>query len=384
MADLKAFANKLHRLGIAFFVDLVPNHSAVDNPLVTAHPDYYIRAPPGTPKPYDSSQYLENGVAYGKDPFSGAWTDTAQYNIFEPKMRTQLLTYLLRCAEVADGARCDMAMLELNDVFDRTWSTQLNSWGFNTLDSEFWKDATDYIKGRYPNFKFMAEVYWGKEKDLLNLGFDFMYDKDGLYNRMVDGNLDEIRKYIRENDLTQMTHFTENHDEDRAVARFGSVDRANAAAVVSMTLPGMKFYFEGQREGKKGKLDVHLRRGIDEPVLEDVVTFYDRLQKSLMHPIWRNGEFSIVTPTDIDGSAWRFLTWKWKSGTEKRLVVVNYSDTAANCRIVCPDAAEKAVDDNVTVIDELNNESYTRSATEMAGEGLFVTLQPWKYHIFNY
>ena len=48
-------------------LDFVPNHSAVDSPYIARHIDYFIRAPPGTPTPYDSEYYLPNGVSYGGD-----------------------------------------------------------------------------------------------------------------------------------------------------------------------------------------------------------------------------------------------------------------------------------------------------------------------------
>lgn len=328
--------------------------------------------------------YLPNGVAYGRDPYSGAWKDTAQFNIWEPKMRAQLLEFMKTCASIADGIRCDMAMLLINDVFAQTWGPQLRAWDYNQPATEFWSDAIATIKRAYPNFKLMAEVYWGRETQLLKMGFDFMYDKDGLYNRLSDGNLDNLRGYIKGTNLTQMTHFTENHDEDRGIAHFKSVARAGAAAVASMTLPGMRFYWQGQMEGKKNKLEVHLRRPLDEPVKPDVQQFYARLQKSLSHNVFRTGTWNYFDPKDIDGTSWRFLSWKWKEGKEKRLCIINYSDAQGSARFILSDAAEKASGQTVKVVDELNNATYERNVDELKNQGLFVTLAPWQAHIFNY
>ena len=145
---------------MAVFVDLVPNHSAVDAYLMQQRIDFYIKAPRDSGPPFDESQYLPNGVAYGKDPYSGCWTDTAQYNIFENNMRKKELEYLDTIAQIADGCRCDMAMLELNRIFNSTWYEQLTSWGYSVPDTEFWNDATTTVKESYPNFLFMGEVYW--------------------------------------------------------------------------------------------------------------------------------------------------------------------------------------------------------------------------------
>lgn len=65
--DIRTLKSKLNSMGLKLMLDFVPNHSAVDSPYVTSNPDYYIRAPPNTPSPYDRNIYLENGVAYGGD-----------------------------------------------------------------------------------------------------------------------------------------------------------------------------------------------------------------------------------------------------------------------------------------------------------------------------
>ena len=55
--------------------------------------------------------------------------------------------------------------------------------------------------------------------------------------------MDELRAYMQKANFTVGAHFIENHDEDRAAAKFGSYERANAAAVITFLLPGLKFYF---------------------------------------------------------------------------------------------------------------------------------------------
>lgn len=146
---------------------------------------------------------------------------------------------------MADGVRCDMAMLALNKEFEQIWGSLVYSQGYKKPTEEFWKRAIREVKQSYPNFKFMAEVYWNDGDDLKNLGFDYVYDKEGLYDALAYGNLDGIRNYIKYTNLDKGTHFVENHDEGRAAAHFGSNQRANAAGLVSFTLPGMKFHFQG-------------------------------------------------------------------------------------------------------------------------------------------
>jgi hypothetical protein len=50
-----------------------------------------------------------------------------------------------------------------------------------------------------------------------------------------------------------------NHDEERGAKFFGGWWRSNAAALLSYTLPGMRFFWMGDFEGYQHKLAVHLR-----------------------------------------------------------------------------------------------------------------------------
>ena len=61
---------------------------------------------------------------------------------------------LLRIAGQCDGVRCDMAMLVLPDIFERTWGRRAPL---------FWPDAIGRVREKVPGFCFMAEVYWDHE-----------------------------------------------------------------------------------------------------------------------------------------------------------------------------------------------------------------------------
>ena len=64
---------------------------------------------------------------------------------------------------------------------------------------------------------FVAEVYWDKEYDILQQGFDYAYDKT-LYDRIMAGDVQKIRQHlVAALDYQQhMLRFIENHDEPRA------------------------------------------------------------------------------------------------------------------------------------------------------------------------
>ena len=79
------------------------------------------------------------------------------------------------------------------------------------------------------------------------MGFDYAYDKDGLYDKLRAKNLDNIRGYIQNANpaLNIGAHFIENHDEGHAKERFGNNSVGNAAGLIAFTLPGMRFHFMG-------------------------------------------------------------------------------------------------------------------------------------------
>jgi hypothetical protein len=65
-----------------------------------------------------------------------------------------LAAALVKISGLCDGVRCDMAMLVLPDVFERTWGRRA---------PPFWPKATQRVRERVPGFCFMAEVYWDLE-----------------------------------------------------------------------------------------------------------------------------------------------------------------------------------------------------------------------------
>jgi len=382
-SDLKALRSRLNSMGLKLMLDFVPNHSAVDCPWTTSDPTYYIRAPQSNP-PYDPSRYLASGIAYGYSGYGGAWTDTAQFNYWNMDFRKEITQQLMAVASFSDYIRCDMAYLCLNDVIKSIWANQMTFWGYQQPSTEFWRDAISQVKSSY-DVKFLAEVYSPWQDQLQQVGFDFTYDKS-LYDRLGSGNLDDIRNYVKSTPAyytEHSAHFVENHDEPRAAAFFGSNSRADAANSVVMTLPGMRFYFEGQENGYFNKLDVHLRRATPEPSHPGVAKYYSLFIQQISQPIFHSGSWNY---RDIQGSgdSWRLLAWEWVYNNEKVLVVVNYSDQSGSGAIPCPLAEPVNGNDSIPVTELLTGTVYQRSAKEMASTGLFVVVDSWSTQMFQY
>lgn len=386
--DLILLKQKLNSMGLRLMLDFVPNHSAVDAPWVNSNPNLYVLVPKGTSKPYDPDAYLPNGVANGKDPYFSAWSDTAQWNYWNPETRKLQLQKLLKVASFADAIRCDMAMLLLNDVVEKIWVNNLASYGWKRPETEWWQDAISTVKQKYPNVKFLAEVYWGLNQKLQSLGFDYTYDKD-LYDKLTIDNLDDLRSYIATvgyQYLSSSAHFVENHDQKRAIVNFGSPQRAIAAALVTMTLPGMRFNFMGQWQGKKNPLVVQLRRSADEPVNQDVQNFYNMFIPIIADPVFHNGKWTYLQVHNSTQS-YELLAWKWtdESQNQRRLVVINYSGSQGSGQIRLPDAKPTVPgNEDCILTDLLTGNQYKRNVNQLHNEGLFVIINPYWSQIFKY
>src|SRR5262249_38097903 len=162
-----------------------------------------------------------------------------------------------RIAGQCDGVRCDMAMLVLPDVFDRTWGRSAPL---------FWPAATRRVRERAPGFVFMAEVYWDLEWTMLQQGFDYAYDKR-LYDRLREGRDGGLRGGLRagRDSRARWPRLMENPDEPRAAATFAP-GMHEAAAVITYLSPGLRFFHQGQLEGRRKRISPHLVRAPLEPV----------------------------------------------------------------------------------------------------------------------
>ena len=126
-AALARLRQRLQKRGLKLMLDFVPNHMAPDHPWIDEHPDYFVHGSESdlarAPRNYCRVQ-TKNGplvLAYGRDPYFDGWPDTLQLNYGNPELQQAMIGELERIAGQCDGVRCDMAMLVLPDVFERTW-----------------------------------------------------------------------------------------------------------------------------------------------------------------------------------------------------------------------------------------------------------------------
>ena len=133
-------------------------------------------------------------------------------------------------------------MLLLNSNFEDTWGKYIRE----RPKKEYWDEVISATRSRHPDMLVMAETYWNQEKELLQLGFDYCYDKDHFYDQIRYSNVKNIRSHLATSLDYQdkLVRFIENHDEERAAATF-SPERERMAAVMMMKLERLAFLAKG-------------------------------------------------------------------------------------------------------------------------------------------
>jgi hypothetical protein len=379
---LAILRERLRQRGLRLILDFVPNHEAPDHHWVFEHPDFFVAGTEeqlaSQPQNYRRLEVAGESriLAYGRDPYFAGWPDTLQLNYGNPQLQEALFGELRRISGQCDGVRCDMAMLVLPEVFERTWGIS---------SAPFWPRVTQAIHSELPGFLFMAEVYWDLEWTLQQQGFDYTYDKR-LYDRLVQKQARPVREHLFAGLDFQdhMARFLENHDEPRAAATFAP-EVHRAAAVITFLTPGLRFFHQGQREGKRVHIPPHLGRGPLESIDHSLLSFYEALLTCLHDPAFRDGSWRLLDARpawDGNQSNDAFIAFAW-SGPENlhRLVVVNYADHQSQCYVGLPwdDLAGQAW----SLKDMLGTAVYDREGDDLTEHGLYLDLPPWGYHVFT-
>jgi hypothetical protein len=381
-AALARLRDRLSKRGLRLMLDFVPNHMAPDHPWLDEHPDHFVSGSETdlarAPQNYCRAQ-TKNGplvLAYGRDPYFDGWPDTLQLNYGNPDLQWAMIGELERIAGQCDGVRCDMAMLVLPEVFERTW-------GIKT--QPFWSKATERVRKKFPHFCFMAEVYWDMEWMMQQQGFDCAYDKR-LYDRLREGHVRPVREHFHAglDYQNKLARFLENHDEPRAAATF-TPEVHKAAAVITFLSPGLRFFHQGQFEGRRKRISPHLVRGPDEPVDQKLKQFYDRLLAALRAPALRSGDWQLLECAPAWDGNWTldcFITYFWQGADDERLlVVVNYAANQSQCYIRIP--FPNLRDQQWRLEDLLSDARYDRDGNDLEARGLYLDMAPWGYHVFK-
>lgn len=285
MREFEDLINRSHEAGLKVIIDFVPNHVSRDygkvgfssgHPCLGADDDksvhwsaendffYYpgqaLVLPSACPKgmePYEEIPAMATGNnCYTPNPGVNDWYETIKINYCDFHTGTwdkMLDIVLFWASKGVDGFRCDMVEL---------------------VPPQFFQWLTKQVKEKYPEVIFIAEVY---KKELYGqyireVGFDFLYDKSGLYDclravveKAVNDNgmpvdlwqstIGITRSWQFLNDLQPyMLNFLENHDEQRYASEYFGKDSSTFAALYTSlylnTAPFMIYF--GEEIGEKG------------------------------------------------------------------------------------------------------------------------------------
>ncbi len=284
--EFVSLVDRIHQAGMKVILDFVPNHlareyrsvnlpagqrdfGADDDQTQAFHPQnnfYYIPGQSFVP-PYREESLYHSQQAYteqpakvtGNDCFSAMpgihdWFETVKLNYgvdirndwqkyFSPVPDTwHKMDAILHfwASKGVDGFRADMAGM---------------------VPVEFWAWAIARLKASFPQILMIAEIYEpALYRDFVKAGFDFLYDKVGLYNRLHDvllygQSVEPLTQVLQSTAAVQhrMLRFMENHDEPRlASPRFyGFPFHALPAVALSAWLhPGAFMIYNGQESGE--------------------------------------------------------------------------------------------------------------------------------------
>ncbi len=215
--DLHALVTEAHRRGMKVILDFVANHTAWDS-VMMAHPDWYKHDKAGN-------------ITYPYD-----WSDVAALDYKNPALRqymTDALLYWVKTFDI-DGYRCDAA---------------------GEVPTSFWNEASAALRSAKPDLLMLAEA---EKPDLMASAFDLDYGWAGMHalndvvmngapaTASIHGSLEAQRKLFPRGTLHM--RMTDDHDELRAIARYG-YPGALAAWTVAATLEGVPLIWNGMEVG---------------------------------------------------------------------------------------------------------------------------------------
>ncbi len=381
-AALARLRQRLRKRGLRLMLDFVPNHMGLGHPWVETHPEFFVAGTEfdraQTPLNYTRVERAAGDLvlAHGRDPYFPGWPDTLQLNYAHPATQEAMIAELAKIAGQCDGVRCDMAMLVLPEVFERTWGLRAEP---------FWPKAIARVRERNADFRFLAEVYWDLEWTLQQQGFDYAYDKR-LYDRLRDGHARPVREHFWAglDYQDRLARFLENHDEPRAAATFPP-EVHEAAAVITYLAPGLRFFHQGQFAGRKIRISPHLGRGPDEPTDTHLKSFYDSLLGVLHSPIVREGRWQLLEcrpAWDGNPTSDSFIAFAWQGSEDDRLIVTaNYAPHGSQCHVGLPFTGLAPHTWRLT--DQLTGEAFDWRGVDLESRGLYLAERPWQSRVFK-
>ena len=350
MEEFEKAVERIHNHGLKVIIDFVPNHLAREYKGDFTDNNFYILPNQKFVAPTENGDlyYEFPAKATGNDVFSPTpslndWYDTVKLN-YENRDTWHKMLKIMQfwCAKGVDGFRCDMAEM---------------------VPVEFWRWAIGELRKSF-NIIMIAEIYQPNlYKSYVESGFDFLYDKVGLYNTLENiyrygqraDSISDVWKGLNGLD-DNMLRFMENHDEVRLASRFFMQKPENAYPFVALSAlmnSGPFMIYNGQEYGEDAADSDNGRTSIfDYNYMKikniQVFDFYKYLLSFReSHPaitkgafydlMWANPWYNNFDPQFV----YAFLRYY---GNDKLLIVINFNlNEGRNVTVTIPDDARKLI-----------------------------------------
>ena len=310
LEDYKKFVAAAHARGMKVIMDLVANHTAWDSVMMT-NKDFYKQD--------------ANGNVIPPVP---SWTDVAGLNYKSTALReymTAMLKYWIQTCDV-DGFRCDVAYM---------------------VPTDFWEQVRDDLTKVKPDIMMLAE---GSKPELLVKAFDLDYSWPLLATMndvLVRGqSAAKIRRSWEDSEKqfprdSLHMRISDDHDEARAVARYG-LNGALAASALMFTLDGVPLIYNGMEVGDAtesgdpalfDKLNIFWNPK-ERPQLRAIYHGLIQLRKD--NPAFRTAKVNWLKNSDDS----KIISFTRADAHDEFLVIINFSNRPMNGTVEILNAAE--------------------------------------------
>jgi cyclomaltodextrinase len=310
--DLKRLISEAHRRGFKVIMDMVANHTAWDS-VMMRQPEFYKR---------DASGKILPPMA--------DWSDVAGLDYNNPQLRQYMITLFKHWIDPKgfdfDGFRCDVA---------------------EKVPVDFWEEARAELLKLKPDIMMLAEA---SKPALMAKAFDIDYSWPLLTtvnNVFLQGAPASDIQHSWEEDRrsfpigTLHMRMTDDHDECRAVSRFG-LKGALAASALMFTLDGVPMLYNGMEVGDAGESG-------DPALFEKIPIFWHPKERPPLtaiyhgliglrqqYPAFRNNNVAWLQNSDEAN----LLTFMREDNKDQFVIVINFSNRPLDGKVDVSNPAE--------------------------------------------